>query len=747
MNDIRKGSIERLGKDFIPVEFREHPETLPAESERRNRICPTDVTYRELTKRERAVLIENGNTADDWNNLRVTSGFDPAMVHGCSFFGLVRIGALSRSYLEFHDLRVPVGLNNATIVNCDFGDDVAVRNVGHISHYLVGDEVILFNTDELVVTNYAKFGNGILRAGENEDVRIWLEIGNENGGRGVLSFEGLETGDAYLWSRYRSNPGFQKALMRMVDHKFSTSRGWYGTIGTRTVIKSCRIIKDVAVGEHTYIKGANKLKNLTIKSTVQASTQIGEGVELVNGIIEPGCRIFYGVKAVRFYMRTNACLKYGARLINSILGDNGTISCCEVLNSLVFAGHEQHHNNSFLCAATVQGQSNIAAGATLGSNHNSRGNDGEMFVGRGFWPGLCVNLKHSSRFAAYCLIVKGTYPAELDIPLPFALVSNDTSNDRLLIRPGYWFLHNMYALARNAWKYGARDARLYKWQRYEYDYLAPDTVNEMMKGMELLELWAGFSIDISDTDIEKVKARGREALIREEIGNELILENQKIEASKRPVVILKPSAGYSEYREMIRYYAITTLLRYKNQCNSATLEELVDLLSDDGEGPDFRRCTWINIGGQLMREEEVERIVDEISIGTLGTWEAVHRRYADLGESYDFHKARHALSTLMELENVDVCNTGPGELSDCFWRDNLEAAAERQRIVRDRTSSSRRKDYTNGFRNMMYDTEREMEAVVGPLSENNFIRVIQRQTDEFIELVERELAILDRVAQ
>ena len=109
---------------------------------------------------------------------------------------------------------------------------------------------------------------------------------------------------------------------------------------------------------------------------------------MVNGIMGYGSRSFYGVKAVRFVMGENTTLKYGARLINSVLGDNSTISCCEVLNSLIFPAHEQHHNNSFLVAATVMGQSNIAAGATIGSNHNSRGADGEIIAGRGFWPGL-----------------------------------------------------------------------------------------------------------------------------------------------------------------------------------------------------------------------------------------------------------------------------------------------------------------------------------------------------------------------
>src|SRR5690606_38554169 len=106
-----------------------------------------------------------------------------------------------------------------------------------------------------------------------------------------------------------------------------------------------KMIKDVRIGCSVYIKGANKIKNVTIQSSPEAATQIGEGCELVNGIIGEGCRIFYGVKAVRFIMASHSQLKYGARLINSFLGNNSTISCCEVLNSLIFPGHEQHHNN------------------------------------------------------------------------------------------------------------------------------------------------------------------------------------------------------------------------------------------------------------------------------------------------------------------------------------------------------------------------------------------------------------------
>ena len=260
------------------------------------------------------------------------------------------------------------------------------------------------------------------------------------------------------------------------------------------MIKNSRIIKDAKIGSHCYIKGANKLKNLTINSSPQEPSQIGEGVEMVNGIVGLGCNIFYGCKAVRFVMGNNSKLKYGARLIHSFLGDNSTVSCCEILNNLVFPAHEQHHNNSFLTASLVMGQSNIAAGVTIGSNHNSRANDGEIQAGRGFWPGLCTTLKHSCRFASFALLAKGDYPAELDIPPALRpgqrrRRARPAGGDAGLlvalqhVRPGPQYLE--IPVPRHAEDEDpARRVRL----------LRPDTVEEIFQALRLLERWTAASL-------------------------------------------------------------------------------------------------------------------------------------------------------------------------------------------------------------------------------------------------------------
>ena len=547
MSEVRIIPDKQLGFHFVPgVNDGERPWPFGT----------TGGDWRRLTSDEIATLDSQGNQADSWSNILVRNGFNARLVRDCCFYGPNRIGALPNTALEKNNLRLPIGLYSSTIIACDIAGDTAIHRVAYLAHTQVEERCILFNIGEILTSSHAKFGSGIVKEQEEEEVRIWVEIANENGGRKVLPFDGMLPADAWIWSKYRNDEKLMARFVEMTNKQQSSRLGAYSTIGAGTVVKHSRILKDVKIGQSAYIKGANKLKNLTINSAPERPTQIGEGCELVNGIIGYGCRIFYGVKAVRFVLNDHSALKYGARLINSILGPNSTISCCEVLNSLLFGAHEQHHNSSFLCASVFKGMSNMASAATVGSNHNSRAADGEIVADRGFWPGLSVSLKHNSRFAAFCLIAKGAYPSELDIPLPFCLVSNNENAGELHLMPGYWFRYNMHALARNSAKTAARDARQGECQQLEYDWLAPDTVDQMLAGRKYLEAWA----DKAAAVIRGSFPDGRSLLSAED--PELFADTDTLESGKRPVRILHAGRGWRDYGRMIRFYAVRVLLTF-----------------------------------------------------------------------------------------------------------------------------------------------------------------------------------------
>jgi hypothetical protein len=692
MNVIQTHAVEELGYNFIDPQYL--PEGMDEYYLRKiQNDWGTD--YRPLTAEELQTLIRNRNTSDNWNNILVAEKFNAGLIRNCKFFGLVRIGALEPLYKEFHNLRMPVGLYNSTIISCDFGDNVCVDNVSYLSHYIISKDVMIANVNEFATTDYSKFGNGIIKEGEAEKNRTWVEVCNENGGRSILPFNGMLPADAYMWSKYRADDELMEQFKNFTQKELDDKRGYYGKIGERTVIKNCGILKDVWIGTDAYLKGANKIKNVTINSDANRKSQIGEGCELVNGIVGYGCRIFYGVKAVRFVLASHSQLKYGARLINSYLGNNSTISCCEVLNSLIFPAHEQHHNNSFLCAALIMGQSNIAAGATIGSNHNSRSADGEVQAGRGFWPGLCVSLKHNSKFASFTIIAKGDFSNEINIPIPFSLVSNDLGNDRLLVMPGYWFMYNMYALERNAWKYRDRDKRTEKIQLIEYAYLAPDTINEMFDSLAILE-----------------------KLDADEKGNANI---EGWENSNRKTTITKIPQAIKLFKELIQYYGICSLLEHVRSNGFADFESIKNSVSAK-----ISRTSWMNMGGQLMRTSSVNKLKADVKGKAIDSWQDVHQRYRDEGADYAQDQLEHAYTSLLEILNITVKQFTPELLKDLL----KQSVATKEWMVKG-IFNSREKDYTNPYRKMVYETNEEMNKVLGALEDNSFIQSQFEALDTF----------------
>jgi hypothetical protein len=332
------------------------------------------------------------------------------------------------------------------------------------------------------------------------------------------------------------------------------------------------------------------------------------------------------------------------------------------------------------------GQSNIAAGATIGSNHNSRGADGEIIAGRGFWPGLCVSLKHNSKFASFAILSKADFPNELNISLPFCLVSNDVSKDKLVLMPGYWFIYNMYALERNAWKYANRDQRTEKIQLIEWNYFAPDTINEMFDAIAFLK-----------------------TLQPDEKGNYYATG---FENSQRLTEIVKVPLVIDLFAELIVFYCVNLLVSHALQNKISSIEELRKSIQLK-----ISRSKWLNIGGQLMTVSEVEKLKESIKNKKIDSWIEVHDYYRKCGDSYPKEKLMHAYSSILEIENITS-----KQLTKEVFKDLLKRSVGTKSWISKGIYTSRAKDYENPFRKMVYENTNEMNAVIGKLEDNQFIQ-------------------------
>ena len=687
------------------------------------------VGKRHLTEGETRILEkQNRNIDSSWKNVWVDEdGFDANLMRGCEIRGWLVIGRLSSVQLKYHDLVLEAGIYNSCLENVFVGADCVVRNVAYLSNYRLDERVILFNIQEMSCTNHAKFGNGILKDGESESSRIWIGVGNENDARAVLAFEDMIVADAFLWSRYREDKELLSRFVEMTEHNNSKKLDTIGFVGSHTVIKNTTLLKDSKIGENVYIKGAFKLKNITVLSSIDEPSQIGEGVELVNGIVGFGNRIFYQAVAVRFVIGRNCQLKYGARLLNSVLGDNSTVSCCELLNNLIFPFHEQHHNSSFLIASTLCGQSNIASGATIGSNHNSRSPDGEMIAGRGFWPGLCSDFKHNSRFASFVLVAKGSYQNELNITYPFSLVVSNGENKPISIIPAYWFLYNMYAIARNNAKFQKRDKRIIKKQHIEMNPLAPDSIQEVVSSLErIIELTAKHLVAKGWEKITGALTESERHQIAKDFLHHQPVEDFKLQdlkcQKKFGAVILKPVKAYKEYRKIVKYFAASTLLDYCEirRISSLNQREILRLSAL----PLF--TSWLNVGGQVVPEEKVMELFEKIKRHEIDNWNDVHQFYDDMESSYMTYKIAYAVYLLEFLYSRPICDFDGAIFADIIGDVTIVSNEMYESAV-----GTRRKDFNDEFRAITFRCRAEMDAVLGTLNDNEFLNDMKIRTQEF----------------
>jgi hypothetical protein len=342
-------------------------------------------------------------------------------------------------------------------------------------------------------------------------------------------------------------------------------------------------------------------------------------------------------------------------------------------------------------------------------------------------------VKHSSKFASFTLLSKADCPSELNIMLPFCLVNNNTAKNELEVMPAYWWMYNMYAIARNTSKYLKRDKRKRKIQNIEFETLAPDTVEEIIEGRKLLEVWVAKAwLRSKGEDPEKYEYYDLRECGKNLLDNEpdavkaLEVFGEHMEKGKRKVRILKPLQAYHAYGDMITYYAVTTCLHYLEAHPDIDMEAIVAHM----KGKRLRK--WINLGGQTMAEEYVEQLRADIRDGKLNTWEEIHHRYDELWNNYQAEKLRHAYFSLMFLykDETDV-------LTEEMWHENLDKAIRIQHYICDQVYESRKKDYENEFRNATFRNEAEKLAVVGSIDDVSFVKQIRQETEDFITLIQK----------
>jgi hypothetical protein len=333
---------------------------------------------------------------------------------------------------------------------------------------------------------------------------------------------------------------------------------------------------------------------------------------------------------------------------------------------------------------------------------------------------LAIALKHNSKFASFNLISKGNYPAEIHNPMPFSLLGNDEASGGLLIIAGYWFQYNMYALARNAWKFDKRDVRTNKNMLLEYDFLAPDTVSELIEGIKLMESWVGQTLQPNLT-LEKSMALGKSWLLNpENASNPLAIYAENIENSKRKTRVAKCHRAYQIFNDLLYYHAAKEWLATMERNPGHTAMNLLNFTLESATAIQ----KWDNLGGQIIPAGVVSELKNSIKSGQISRWSEVHQAYEKQASLYYDQKFENALNGLMQVIDQPINNPS-------FTQKWLEKAMDMSDFLTNGIEHSRAKDFKDPFRKAMFGNEQEMEKVIGSIHENEFIAEAKEKSKIF----------------
>ena len=84
---------------------------------------------RDLTREEIAVLEDRGCRAEDWSKVQVAQDFDCFRVRRTHVRGACVLGRFTGEVEVLPGLRLPSGIYDATLVDCQVGNDCLIENV------------------------------------------------------------------------------------------------------------------------------------------------------------------------------------------------------------------------------------------------------------------------------------------------------------------------------------------------------------------------------------------------------------------------------------------------------------------------------------------------------------------------------------------------------------------------------------------------------------------------------------------
>jgi hypothetical protein len=458
---------------------------------------------RDLTREEIAVMEDRGCRADDWKLVQVAQDFDAFRVRRTNLRGRCVLGRFSGEVEVLSGIKLPSGIYDCTLIDCQIGNDCLLENVRFAANLIIDREAVLFDVGSITCSGMAKFAAGQL-----------IPIGPETGGRELPLWAEVTVDEAALVVSERADRAGQDAVRAAVERYTSVAASPVGWVRRRARVRHVERIRDAYIGVSAIIDHAIELSNSAVLSSAEESTEVSGGAAVRDSILQFGVTVTGNGIVRNSALLEHSAVDEHASVSSSIVGPNTTIAKGEVTSSLVgpFVGF--HHQSLLISAYWPEGKGNIAYGAMVGSNHNGRAPDQEIWPGEGSFFGLGCSIRFPTDFSQspYTVISMGVSTLPQKVRFPFSLVTVPAEpideSQGIVPRafneliPAWGLFANAYGLVRTELKFAKRDQS----RRHLIDYkvLRPQVMRLVREARDRLLAVTATKPVYLETDIDGI---------------------------------------------------------------------------------------------------------------------------------------------------------------------------------------------------------------------------------------------------
>ena len=656
------------------------------------------MNYRKLKKEEITVLLNQGCSAVDWNDVEVKEDFTPENVKHAHFCGKVQLGLFQTSFtlqggVEMHSGLLHVALHNVTI-----GDNCFIGNIhDYVANYEIGDNTYINNVDIIVTDSVSKFGNGV-------DASVL----NETGGREVMINDKLSAHMAYIMALYRHRPLLSAKLREIAERYADKYASDKGTIGSHVSIMNVGRIENVRIGDYSDIKGVSRLRNGSINSNEYAPVHLGHNVICDDFIISSGTVIDDGAMLERCFVGQACLLGHGYSASDSLFfsncqGENGE-ACA------IFAGpYTVTHHKSTLLIAGMFSFMNAGSGSNQSNHMYKLGPIHQGTLERGAKTTSDSYILWPSRVGAFSLVM-GRHVNHSDtsnLPFSYLIEKNNTT----YLVPGV----NLRSVGtiRDAQKWPKRDKRKdpNRLDFINYNLLSPFTIQKMFKGLKTLKQLQAASGELSD---------------------EYSFHSAKIKNGS-----LKK--GIQFYEIAIHKFLGNSLIKRLEVTEFKSDEEIRRRLKPDTE---IGHGEWVDISGLIAPKHEIDSLLDKIETGEIDKLREINAEFQRLHENYYTYEWTWAYDMLKEFYGIDPQQMTAAQVIKIVeqWKD---AVVGLDQMVYDDAKKEFSLSAMTGFGadGTKVEKEQDFEQVRGDFDNNSFVQMvlehIEKKSALGNELIER----------